>query len=231
MNIDVPTHLEPEEILWEGELEQLGETFRGGEGTARIALGKIRWWRAADAPTGQTGEVWNKPVGNRDYTLVRLSCTLYPPPQKNDRYQEVRLHAAMTPLRGRGDITAYTLFPERITSVREGTFSLKLTPQLKFVNAIDAKLGEAGVDIPYPYALPVVQAFGQGQRQVEWRFTHQADHPLIGDLTTFLVADAPAGSNGFWLQLRLGAEVQTRLGPIMLGTSQIPAQKVGQAIR
>lgn len=230
MIIDVPTHLEPEEILWEGELEQLGETFRGGEGDARIALGKLKWWRAADALTGQTGEVWNKPVGNRDYTLVRLSCTLYPPRQSSDRYQEVRLHAGMRPMTGRADITAYALFPERITSVREGKLSMKLTPQLKFVDAIDARLGEAGVEISYPYALPVMQAYGQGQSRVEWRFFHQTDHPLIGDLTTFLVADAPAGSNGFWLDLQLSATLQSRFGPIPLGTANIPSQRVGQAI-
>ena len=110
-------------------------------------------------------QAWNKPIGNRDYTLVRLSSTLYSLKQKHAHYQDVKLIASMVPLNRQGDVTAYTLYPDRITSTRQGKVSVKLTPQLKFVEAIDAKLGEAGVEIDYPYALPVVQAYGQGQSQ------------------------------------------------------------------
>ena len=231
MFIDVPTNLTPDDILWEGDLERLDETFRGDAGLARTALGKIKWWSAAEALTSQTGQPWNKPVGNRDYTLVRLSCTLYPPKHKRDHYQEVKLFVSLKAIEGRGDVTAYSLFPGRITSTREGKFSVKLTPQLKFVDAIDAKLGETGVEIPYPYALPIVQAYGQGQKQVEWRFIHQSDHPLIGDLTTFLVVDTPADSNGFWLSSELQAVLETRIGFVSLGTSEVPPQKVVRSIR
>ena len=54
MHIDVPINLTHDDILWEGSLERQDQTFRGKGEIARVALGKIKWWPAADALTSQT---------------------------------------------------------------------------------------------------------------------------------------------------------------------------------
>jgi hypothetical protein len=233
MKIQTPATLTSDQIAWEGELVPPEEVTLGTKGTrpaARAALGKPVWWPAAAAVAGETGNTWTPPAGDRRYTLIRLSCTLYPPRHRRTHYQEAHLRVRLKSVDGNGRVVAHDLYPDKITTPAQGKYSIKLSPALKFVKAIDLSLGELGAEIAYERALPVAQSYGQGGNTPEWRFTHQPAHPLQGDISVYLVSDAPADVDA-WLELDLVATLSTTYGPLTVASPDPVTAHIAQTTR
>ncbi|MCB0166364.1 MAG: hypothetical protein KDI79_19190 [Anaerolineae bacterium] len=218
MRIITPNEIE--QAAWEGRLEPLGQTYKGGDVQARVTLGEPAWWSAEEALESQTGRQWTFPADDRRYSLLRLACTLHPLTEARARYSEATLTAYLRPVQGSQPVVAHDLYPTRLTAETTGKLTLSLGPELKFAKAIEAKVGSAGVEIDYRQVFPVIQSYGLSESRPYWHFSHHASQPLLGSQFVYLVLAAPAEAHGARLSLELTATVETRFGPIRLAPPQ-----------
>jgi hypothetical protein len=228
MKIITPSQIE--QVAWEGYLEPLGETYRSGTSLPRATLGEPVWWPAEQAMEGETGKKWSPPAGERDYTLVRLACTLHPPDEPRARYVEASLTAYLRPRYGAGRVVAHDLYPQRLGVENKGKFSVGLGPDLKFAGALEASLFEVGAEIEYLKVFPVIQGFGLGETSPYWAFAHHAAHPLLGCQCVYLVLAAPEDAGGARLGVELVATLETRYGPLRVGLPEEARAHVSRTI-
>jgi hypothetical protein len=215
MRIITPTEIE--QVAWEGTLEPQGAAFKDPAALPKVTIGEPTFWAAEQALAGETGKRWSPPGDGKRYTLVRLACTLHPPAAPRTRYAEATLTATLSPRGGARLIVAHDLYPLRATADSKRTYTVKLSPALKFADAVDAKLGEAGAEIEYHHVFPVIQGFGLGERQPYWRFAHHAASPLLGSQSVYLVVAAPRDAGDVQVAVALVANVETRFGPFRAG--------------
>jgi hypothetical protein len=79
MQIVTPTEIES--VAWEGNLAAPTVSL-GAKSATRIAatIGRPEIWPVADALENEVRQKWTPPLGDADYWLVRLACTLRDPP-------------------------------------------------------------------------------------------------------------------------------------------------------
>src|SRR5450755_1173204 len=104
MHIETPTTID--QIAWEGNLVSLGQSFAGSDTAAHVTLGEPVWWPAEQAMANETGKTWTPPTDARQYTLVRLACTLYPSTDARIRFTEATLTLYLRPKTGDSTVTA-----------------------------------------------------------------------------------------------------------------------------
>lgn len=210
----IVTPNEIEQAAWEGNLEQLGETFRGVGAHPRATIGEPAVWNAA-ALENETGKKWALPADARAYALVRLAFTLHVPENDRAQYREATLNAYLRPVRGVGTVVAHDLFPQRETAATTGKSKIALKPNFKFVEAIQFSPGEAGVEIDHHNVFPVIQAYGLGESNPYWKFENHSANPLVGCQSVYLVLAAPSDAAGVRLSIELTATVELRLGGLL----------------
>lgn len=206
------TFLDPQQadaLAWDGALEPLGETMRSAPMPPRISLGQPAIWDAAAAVKSELGRDWTQPRADLAYVLVGLACTLHPLTDGDGRYATARLEAYLRPRYGPGPAFAHDLFPLRHTVQDKGKFTVGLTPELKFAQAIDAKLLEVGVEKEHTAVYPVIQAYGLGEPNPYWEFQQHSQFPLQGSQKLYLLAAGPADVP-LALRLNLVATVEYR---------------------
>ena len=228
MRIVSPTEIE--RVAWEGALEPLGEAFRSSTALPRVTLGEPACWPPAQALESQTGKAWSPPAGDRRYTLVQLTCTLHPPPERRTHYSTATLTAYLSPRYGSGRAWAHDLYPRRLAEESKTTFSIALGPDLKFAEAFELSLLEAGAEVEVHKAFPVIQGYGLGESRPYWRFARYAAHPLQGCQSVYLVLSAPPAAEGVRLTLELVAELETRYGPIRAGLPEEARAHVSRVV-
>ena len=87
--------------------------------------------------------------------------------------------------------------PERLTVESQGTFGVKLGPELSFAQVISFKPGEVSAEIEYRQVYPVIQSYGAGEAQASWEFKAHAAHPLLGTQFVYaVVAVMPEAEGG-----------------------------------
>jgi len=118
MHIETPTTIE--QVAWEGNLVPMGQSFAGADAAVRITLGEPIWWSAEQAMANETGKVWTPPADARQYTLIRLACTLHPAVDPHVRFSEATLTAYLRPKSGDGKVIAHALFPNRMSADQLG---------------------------------------------------------------------------------------------------------------
>jgi len=228
MRIITPTTIE--HIAWEGALEPIAGTFAGTDTPPRVAIGELVWWTAGQAMANETGKAWTPPADDRMYLLVRLACNLYPPSGARAQYTEAALTVHLQSRQGNGKAVAHDLFPQRLTVDQAGKFTVALTPELKFAEAFEAKVLEVGAEIEYHKAFPVIQGYGLGAANAEWRFTHHSAHPLLGCQSVYILVASPREAGGVRLNIELTATVESRFGPIRLKLPQTASAYVSRLL-
>jgi len=212
-----------EHVAWEGELEPLGEEVMfkgiGGDETARVTLGQPEQWAPELALESQTGKKWAPPAGDRKYTLLRLACTLHPPADQHTRYTRATLQVYLSPQQGIGLPIAHDLYPLKLSVEDKGKRTITLGPELKF-GTVDIKLLEVGAELEFVKSFATIEGFGLGESQPYWRFAHHAARPLLGSQAVYLVLAAPTDAGGVRLSAGLDATLETRWGPLRVGTPQ-----------
>ena len=175
------------------------------------------WWPAEQALEGEIKKKWTPPADNCQYLLLRLACTLHPPASQRTRYTEATFGAYLSAKNSDQAIIAHDLYPTRLAVDAKQKFTIGLTPEVKFAETVEAKLGEVGAEIEYAKAFPVIQGFGLGESHPYWRFAHHAANPLLGSQCVYVVIAAPKNVDGIQLSLELIATLETRFGIIPLG--------------
>jgi hypothetical protein len=169
-------------------------------------------------------------AAGRRYALYAgaLACTLHPPDSSRTRYTEATLIADLRPRQGERLIVAHDLYPQRLTAESNGSYTVKLGPELKFADVIEAKLLEVSAEIEYRKVFPVIQGFGLGERRPYRRFEHHSANPLLGCQSVYLVVAAPRNAGDVQLGVELIATLETRYGIFRAG---LPAEAQAQIVR
>ena len=221
MQITTPTEITS--VAWEGELVAPATSYAlPTQERPVVTIGQPAIWAVAEALENQVGQKWTPPLGDADYWLVRLACTLRNPSGRQTITEaEQRLY-----LRPRnnsaGETAAYafSLFPDRLGVENKKEFSASLGPELTFVSGFGLKVGELGAKIEYRKVFPVIQSYGAGESTPYWVFKPHAAHPLEGSQSVYAVAVARANAGGIRASVELVVTVETQFGPIRFGTPE-----------
>ena len=217
MDLVTPTHLE--DIAWEGELEP-AQTLRGSESMKRpsVQIGRPEVWPAAQALQAEVGRPWVRPLGDADFWLVRLACTLRSPGGMT-KLTSAEHRVQLRPRNPHADADAayaFSLFPDRLTVEDTVEQSVSLGPELKFEKVAEVKLGSVGAKIEYKKVFPVIQGYNVGRPDPYWVYRAHAAYPLDGSQCVYAVVAARAGAQGVRMVLTVVATLETQFGPIRL---------------
>ncbi|MBU0496233.1 MAG: hypothetical protein KKA73_24310 [Chloroflexi bacterium] len=209
-----------ETVAWEGELVA-PRTTRGGSADRPVAtIGQPEIWPAAEALDVKVGQKWAAPLGDAEYWLVRLACTLRQPPGRSAIVEATQtLHLrSRDRVAGDRDVYAFDLYPERLGVENKAQFDVSLGPELKFADGAGITVGEVGATIEYRKVFPVIQAYGTGEPSPSWVFKPHAAHPLDGCQCVYAVVAARSNAGGARATITLTATVDTELfGRVRLG--------------
>ncbi len=222
MKIVTPTEIES--VAWEGDLAAPTVSF-GPKSPTRLTatIGKPAIWAVADALENEVGQKWTPPLGNADYWLVRLACTLRDPSgMQTITAAQQRLYLRPQNHQADDDTTyALSLFPDRLGVEDKGEISASLGPEMKFAGGSEFKVGQLGAKIECRKVFPVIQSYGAGESAPYWVFKPHAAHPIEGSQFVYAVVAAKAGSGGIQAYVELVATVEARLGGLIrLGTPE-----------
>ena len=220
MKIVTPTEIES--VAWEGNLVAPAVSFAAKSATRLTAtIGRPEIWPAADALENEVGQKWTPPLGDADYWLVRLACTLRDPSglQSITEAQQRLYLRPQNSSAGETGAYAYNLYPDRLGVEDKSEFSIGLGPELKFAGS-EFKVGELGAKIEYRKVFPVIQGYGAGESAPYWIFRPHAAHPLEGSQFVYAVVAATAGAGGIRAYVKLVVTVETQFGPLRFGTPE-----------
>ena len=197
------------EPLWDGALAPPTGTYAmRGDYAPHVTLGKPAWY----ADTQVLGDDWHAPAGGQRYGVARFAFSIRADggPTVQRVTFSVNLHAH--PMGARP--IAFDLIPTLTTEEQTGTRTLGIGPSFKFFG-VDATIGKAETTVAIKQAVPVVVAEGVGESAARWEFVSRPAHPLVGAQTTYIVVELPPGVNAARAEMRLTADVQTRLGRVL----------------
>lgn len=209
-----------EHVAWQGELVAPAVTLSGkGPRSIVVTIGQPEVWPAAEALETVVGQKWTPPLGDADFWLLRLACTLREPPGRPTLTEaQQRLH--LRPRNRRADrrtAYAFSLFPDRLSVEDKGEVSAQLGPELKFASGAGVSVGEIGATLQLRQVFPVIQSYGAGEPEAGWLFRAHEAYPLDGSQFAYAVLAARAGAGGIRASVELVATVQTQIGPLRLG--------------
>ena len=218
MHIITPTEIES--IAWQGELVPPPGMMSGDHpGRPIAAIGKPKIWAAAEALQNVVGQPWTPPLGNAEFWLVGLACTLREPPGP-PQITGATLTLYLRPRDAEAPAEsayAYSLFPERLGIESKAEFSAGLEPTLQFGNVVELEAGKLGATIEYRKIFAAIQAYDAGKPSPYWVFKPHPAQPLDGCQHVYAVVAAEAGTGGARATITLTATVETRWGVLKLG--------------
>jgi len=222
MQITTPTEITS--VAWEGALVAPAVSYAAKSPTRLTAtIGRPEIWAVAGALENEVGQKWTPPLGDADYWLIRLACTLRDPSGRQtitEAQQQLSLRPRNSQA-GENAAYAYSLYPDRLSVEDKGETSASLGPELKFADGSGFSVAQLGTKIEHRQVFPVVQSYGAGEANPYWIFKPHDAHPLEGSQFVYAVAVARAGAGGIRASLELVVTVETKLGGIIkYGTPQ-----------
>jgi len=118
-------------------------------------------------------------LGDYEFRLVRLVCTLHVEPGSAVSWIEVHLALAEDGSSTTGGIVVcdpadpplvYDLYPISVTDKVQVEHLAKIAPTFKF-KEVEASIGEDALTLRYERLEPRITAFGKGEQSSYWRFT------------------------------------------------------------
>ena len=217
MHIVTPTEIES--VAWEGELAapETSRSFRLDLSKPPVVtIGNPEVWPAAQALENEVGQRWVPPMGDAQYWLVRLACTLREPSGLRSITEALQTLSLRPRTRqaASGSTYAYSLFPDRLAVEDRAEFSISLGPKLKFGTAAELEVGQLGAKIDYRKVFPVIQSYGAGEPYPYWIFKPHPKHPLMGSQFVYAVVVAKAGAEG--IQAGVDLRVETKVARFAL---------------
>ena len=221
MHIETPDSIES--VLWEGELEAPSVVYSlRSSDRPKVTIGEPAIWKAEDALEIQTGHKWVPPMGDAEYFLVRLTCTLRKP-QGRAACVEARQELKLRPQEfdaSPQSAYAFDLYPERLGVEDKVNRTVQLSPGLKFSSGAQFNAGQVGASIEYKKVFPVIQAYGVGESRPYWEFKKHKSFPLEGSQSVLAVIACGPESRGAWARVDLTVTVESAFGPIRYGTTR-----------
>ena len=161
-------------------------------------------------------------MGDAEYFLVRLSCTLRKPEGRAacvEARQELRLRPAEFDAPP-DSVYAFSLYPERLGAEDKVNRTVQLGLGLKFASVAEIQTGQVGATIEYKKVFPLIQAYGVGESQPYWEFRKHKSFPLEGSQSVLAVIACGPESRGAWARVDLTVTVESAFGPIRYGTTR-----------
>jgi hypothetical protein len=221
------------DVAWQGELVAPENSF-GPKSPSRplVTIGQIELWRAEEALETEVGKKWTPPLGDANYWLVRLACTLHGPDSMP--IGEAQQTLALRPRNPRERpeaVYAFSLFPERLTAEQKGELSAALGPELKFGDAASLKAGQLSAKIELRKVYPVIQSYGAGEPTPYWIFKAHASQPIEGTQFVYAVIVDRAGADGVQADVDITVTAQSQFGPIRYGSPRELRRKASWLIQ
>jgi hypothetical protein len=231
MHIETPTKIQ--DVAWEGALTpaptMLEAYSKAPLARPVVTLGRPEVWPAAEALKTEVGRDWLPPQGVTRAWLVRLACTLRDPAGSvRIKEAEERLYLRPRPagVETRA-VTAFSLFPDRLTTETDVEVNVVLGPELTFASGAGVKVGELGATISYRKVFPVIQSYGAGETMPYWIFRPHVQRPLEGSQFVYAVVVARGGAHGVRGTVELVVSQETGLGPLRFGLPDDARAHVG----
>jgi hypothetical protein len=221
MHIITPTEITS--VAWEGELVAPAVSYAlSTQERPVVTIGRPEMWTVAEALENQVGQKWTPPLGDADYWLVRLACTLRNPSGRQTITEaEQRLYLRpRNSSAGQAAAYAFSLFPDRLGVEDRGEVSASLGPELKFADGSGFSVGQLGARIECRQVFPVIQGYGAGESTPYWVFKPHAAHPLEGSQYVYAVTVARANAGGIRASVELVVTVETQFGPVRFGAPE-----------
>jgi hypothetical protein len=145
-------------------------------------------------------------------------------PKKNfdrgARFVYARCDAAIRSMGGPFLPEVYDLYPQDYYEGEQQKVSLKFGPSIT-VDKVGASIGEIGTDIALGQITPVIVGyFGDNKQEPHWELRPKSKS-LLGRQYLWLVLSLPEGCDGIQLTSRVGADIQTKFGPISVGPKEL----------
>ena len=211
-------------VAWEGEMvappTMYGIPFYKHGPVATIGQPAI--WAVAEALDNEVRQKWVPPIGDAEYWLLRLACTLRQPiglPRITEAQQTLVLRPRNAAAAA-GATYAHSLYPDRLVVEDRRQRTVTLGPELRFGGAVELRLGQLGTRIEYIKAFPVIQSYGTGEPEPYWVFRAHPSHPLEGSQHVYVVVASRAGAGGIQALVELTATVQMPGGLARFGLSE-----------
>ncbi len=225
MYIQTPSTIET--VAWEGELVAPATSYgiRGGRAGRPVAtVGRPEVWPVpqvlqSKALVDEAVPTWTPPLGNAEFWLVRLACTLRQPGGAS-KITEAEQRLALRPRNTAAEprtTYAYSLFPDRMGVEDSAELAVSLAPELKFGKEVQVKAGQLGAKIDYRKVFPVVQSYGAGEPTPYWVFRSHRKRPIDGSQFVYAVVAAEKAADGIRALVSLTATVESKFGPIRWG--------------
>ncbi len=209
MHIKSPDQIE--NVAWEGELAS-SETmktfsFRSTrEQQPKVTIGRPELWRVGEALKNEVDREWTPPLGDADFRLLRLACSLHELKGKS-KFVEATLALSLRPASPDGAAYAFSMFPDRLGIENQAEFNVSLGPEATFATGAGFKLGELGAKIDYKKVFPVIESYGAGESHSYWTFKNHEAKPLQGCQLVYAVIVARPGDAGIRGEIQLTASV------------------------
>ena len=157
------------------------------------------------------------PSGGKRYGLARFAFSLRP--EKGQEVRKAELIVVLNPANGDQKPITFDLLPKAVNEEQTGTFTISLSPSIKFssignLGSAEAYLGKAEYTIPLRQVVPVITADGIGENLAHWVFSLHRARPLTGSQLTYAIIGLPQSTSAVRAMLHLKVEIATRIGPI-----------------
>jgi hypothetical protein len=178
-----------------------------GEATSRlmkfgeITVGFVNIVRVSQQPESNADQY--------DRYLVTQPFTIHPP-LDDARYEKVVLQVHFSDPK----VIAYDLEPKRIVKEQKKNVKFELTPEFKFRELFNAKLGSLSYGLEFQVLEPTIIAYGQGENKIYWEYRKGSDRDdgiAVGTTAAAISLRVPSGMQRVEGTISYGIDMQWKL--------------------
>lgn len=179
-----------------------------------VTIGEPVWWSVAQIYQAE-GKLPPSTLGlqlrEADLFLLQMACSFRP--SRHGRIEWARFGVYM---RSRNTAASkpitLDLHPMEVYDESRRDVHVSISPSLKFVETVEASLGEVAIQLQYSELLPVMTAAGAQESNFSWDMRETREHPLRGVRIFHALVKCPHGVRGVRTSFEVAADVVTPRG-------------------
>jgi hypothetical protein len=162
------------------------------------------------------------------YVLVRLGCEFDPGEEARSANFGFISAKFSIPIFGEGDNfpRVHSLFPLELNRGKPDTAKIKFEPAITLISGASVSLGSIEKDIAFGQVAPIVRGFkGDDEHAPYWNLEHHREAPLYGLRHFWMLLEIPPTIENCYLMPVAEAELQGKIGPILLKSRKQEAHR------
>lgn len=179
-----------------------------------VTIGEPIWWNIGQIYQAE-GKLPPSALGlqlrEADLFLLQMACSFRP--SRHGRIEWARFGVYMRPRNttASNPITL-DLHPLEIYDKLQRDVRVSVSPSLKFVESVEASLGEVAIQLQYTELLPVMTAVGAQESNFSWDMRETREYPLRGVRIFHALIKCPQDARGVRTSFEVAADVITPRG-------------------